>query len=120
MLDEATIQALIDAGADIFFYLHPPGVHNPGGSNLGVGYVRFARPEDVVSYLADPRMYTARYFGCNDPQEYDEWVKTGGSALCNAITATVALCRRSFAGPNLSPYQWRRLHRQGRCYLHPF
>src|SRR3954464_12071577 len=78
------------------------------------------RVEDVVSYLADPRMYTARYFGCNDPQEFDEWVKTGGSALCDAITATVALCRRSFAGPNLSPYQWRRLHRQGRCYLHPF
>jgi MT-A70 len=80
-----------------------------GGANLYLSH------DEAVQYNADPDLFAAKYLGFNSVDEYREWIKLSGMALCSERTRSGRLCRLNVSGGSLSPAEWLERHRSEPC-----
>jgi hypothetical protein len=108
-IDRATVTAMARAG--IKFLVSIPTVW--GATE------EFLAPADVPAFMDNPEWGRARLIGAQSVQEYDEWLETGGTALCAAKNKRGRPCGQSVGGGcQLGFEHWRSLHRQQYCTVH--
>jgi hypothetical protein len=73
--------------------------------------------DQLDEYRADPDLFVARELGVTK-EEYLEWMKLGGAALCGARTKAGQPCRAVIAYFDSSPTGWKKYHRNALCHVH--
>ncbi|WP_419320577.1 hypothetical protein ACN2C7_06415 [Caulobacter sp. ErkDOM-E] len=105
--DRDVVQRLAWAGITLSASLDVPG----GSETVPLDV------EQAVAYMADPKVFSARYFGIS-VDDYEMWVASGGLAHCVAPTKAGERCRNLVRGAKqLSARQWGE-HQAGLCALH--
>lgn len=103
----------LDPVADAIYDAHPAA---PGG-----GFNLWLTSDEVHEYNSDPDLYVARHLGFATAEQYREWVKTEGTALCSERTKSGRLCHNSIAGGHgtqRNAVTWLQLHRSAPCHVH--
>lgn len=73
--------------------------------------------DQALAYMADPRGFSARYFGVS-VDDYEMWLASGGLARCVAPTKAGERCLNLVKrATQLSARQWRK-RQDGFCALH--
>lgn len=73
--------------------------------------------DQALAYMADPKIFSARYFGIS-VDDYEGWVASDGLARCAAPTKVGERCRNPVRGATqLSAKQWAE-QREEFCALH--
>jgi hypothetical protein len=86
--------------------------HPCGGESLDVGRAELDR------YNADPDGYAAEHFGFDTAEQYREWIRCKGTALCSERTKAGRLCRVSISKIQQDPAIWKEQHRSRACAIH--
>jgi hypothetical protein len=86
--------------------------HPCGGETLDIDRA------ELDQYNRDPDGYAAAHFRFATADEYREWIACHGAALCSARTKSGRLCRALISRIQLTPDEWKRLHRSRSCTAH--
>jgi hypothetical protein len=81
-----------------------------------LGY-RFLDREEMLIYNEDPDLFMAREYGFDTARGLAEYYDSGGAALCGGTTKKGKPCQALIKCCS-DPADFRRVHRQGRCYAH--
>lgn len=103
--DQATIQALLDAGFVLLYRFDVP---------IGNGYISLDEAADIADMLHyGAESYAAYPDSCESLEHYREWVATKGIPLCGAPCCDNPV----HPEPLIAPH-WLQLHRVELCSKH--
>ncbi|MCQ4191017.1 hypothetical protein [Methylocystis suflitae] len=81
------------------------------------GYALTLSRAELEPYNADPDAFVAAHFGLTK-DEYREWVRCDGRALCSERTTSGALCNVDIGPAPHDALEWKRRHRASACSIH--
>jgi hypothetical protein len=102
-------------------FLNSPDLNGPfyetGVTTPCGGCTLWLSENEAREFKADPDLYAAHYLGLTK-EEYLEWIRLEGAALCSERTKSGAQCRAVVSYHPDEAMQWKQRHRMIPCKAH--